>query len=384
MSKALFKALLLACVLAIFSAPALAADTIKIAAASPYTGPAAGYGDNIKAGVSMKVDEINAAGGVGGKMIEVVWMDEQCDPKEAATVATKIAQDEEIVGVVGHLCSSAHLAALPTYVRKGVPAISPTATNVTISDKNADKKGRVWSFRNVYRDDFQGQFLAGYVKKVLGINKVAIFYENNDYAIGLKEAFKSKVADAGLTVVGEEAYMTQAQDFLPQLTKFKSQGPEAIFLSGYYGEGALIASQAKQLGLDVVKFGADGIDNVDYIKLAGDAADNTYMTVPFLADAAGPEAQDFIAKFKAKYNRDLDWMSANAYDAAGLLIKAISQVGADRKSVRKYLAGLDTPEKGYKGITGLTYFNAKGDCQKPAFVKMVKDGKFMPAPKQMD
>lgn len=372
------KAVLLACVIALMSAPAYA-KTIKIACASPFSGPAAAYGDNVKAGVTMKVEEINAAGGIGGAQVEVVWMDELCDPKEANTVASKIARDEEIVGIVGHLCSSAHLAALPTYTRTGIAAISPTATNVAISDQNKDRKGLVWSFRDVYRDDFQGKFLARYAKEVLNVTKVAVFYENNDYGIGLKDAFVGEAKALGLSIVGEEAYVKGTPDFTPQLTKLKAAGPDGIFLSGYYNEGALIASQAKKIGLDVLKFGADGFDNMDYIKLAGDAAEGTYITTPFLASEAGPEAQKFLADFKARHNRDVDYMSANAYDAAGILLLAIEKAGADRAKIREYMAGMNSPEKGYTGVSGLTYFDEHGDAQKPAFVKVVKGGEMLPA-----
>ncbi len=361
-----------------------AEGTIKIAVPSPYTGSAAGYGENVKAGVVMKIDEINAAGGVNGKKLEAVYLDEQCEPREAATVSTSIANDPDIVGIVGHLCSSAHLAALPTYVREGVPAISPTATSVAISDKNKDEKGKVWAFRNVYRDDFQGKFLADYVDKVLGLKKVAVFYENNDYGIGLKEAFVKEGKKLGLTIVGEEAYKKGDQDYTPQLTKLKAAAPQAMFIAGYYPEGALIADQAKKIGLSVPKFGADGFDNADYMKLGGAAVEDTYLTAPFLAETAGADAKKFIEDFKAKYKRDVDWMSANAYDATGMLAAAIAKAGADRTKIRDYLAGMDSPEKGYKGVTGVNYFDASGDCQKPANVKMVKDGAFVPAPKQMN
>jgi branched-chain amino acid transport system substrate-binding protein len=363
---------------------ARAGGTIKIAVPSPYTGSAAGFGENVKAGVVMKLEEINAAGGVDGKKIEAVYLDEQCEPREAATVATSIVNDADIVGIVGHLCSSAHLAALPTYVREGIAAITPTATNVTIGEKNKDESGKAWSFRNVYRDDFQGKFLADYASKVMGLKKVAVFYENNDYGIGLKDAFIKEAGTVGLTVVGQEAYKKGDQDFTPQLTKLKGAAPEAMFIAGYYPEGALIADQAKKIGLDIPKFGADGFDNADYIKLGGAAADNTYLTAPFLAESAGADAKKFIEAFKAKYKREVDWMSANAYDAAGILIQAIAKVGPDRAKIRDYLAGIDSPDKGYKGVTGNNYFDASGDCQKPAFVKMVKDGKFVPAPKQMN
>jgi branched-chain amino acid transport system substrate-binding protein len=356
---------------------------VKIAVAAPLTGPAASYGENIKSGVETQVEEINAAGGINGVQVEVAYFDELCDPKEAATVAPNIARDQDIIGVVGHVCSSAHLAALDTYVRQGIPIISPTATNVTISEQNKDRAGLVWSFRNVYLDDYQGSFLANYAKDIMGLSKIAVFYENNDYGIGLKDAFVNEAKKIGLTVVGEEGYVKGATDFTPQLTKLRGAAPDGLFISGYYNEGALIAAQAVNLGMNIPKFGADGLDNVDYINLGGDAANNTFMTVPFLAAAAPEQAQDFIQKFETKYKRDLDWMSANAYDAAGMFAAAVAAVGADRAKIRDYLAAIDAPEKAYVGITGPTYFNAKGDPEKNAFVKMVKDGVFTAAPKQM-
>jgi branched-chain amino acid transport system substrate-binding protein len=370
--------------LGLSAGPAAAADTIKIAVPTPLTGSAAGYGENVKAGVDLKIEEINAAGGIGGKKLEAVYFDEQCEPREAATVSSSIVNDEAIVAIVGHLCSSAHLAGLPAYVREGIAAITPTATNVTISSKSKDEKGKTWSFRNVYRDDFQGKFLADYTDKVLGLKKVAVFYENNDYGIGLKDAFIKEAKTLGLTIVGEEAYKKGDQDYTPQLTKLKGAAPEAMFIAGYYPEGALIADQAKKIGLNVPKMGADGFDNADYIKLGGAAVENTYLTAPFLVEIAGADAKKFIDAFKVKYKRDMDWMSANAYDATGILAEAIAKVGADRAKIREYLAGIDSPEKGYKGVTGVNYFDANGDCLKPAYVKVVKDGKFVPAEKQMN
>lgn len=382
MSKRLLTTLVATLAIALFAGSAFA-ESVKIAVAAPFTGAAAPYGDNVKAGVQIKVDEINAAGGLNGKKLEVVWMDEQCDPKEAATVAPKIAQDKSILGIVGHVCSSAHLAALPFYVREGVAVISPTATNPSISEKNADRAGKVWSFRNVYRDDFQGIFMARYAKNALGLKSVAVFYENNDYGIGLKDSFVAEAKKLGLSIVGEEAYVKGAQDFTPQLTKFKAANPEGVFLAGYYGEGALIAAQAKKLGMNVVKMGGDGLDNVDYIKLGMDSAENTFLAVPFLEDVASPEAKAFVTKFKTANKRDADYMSVNAYDAAGILAEAIAKGGADRAKVRDYLVTFNA-SKPYMGIGGKTVFDAKGDCEKPAFVKTVKDGKFVAAPKQMN
>jgi branched-chain amino acid transport system substrate-binding protein len=351
------------------------AENIRIGVGSPFTGDLAAYGDNIKAGVSLKLKEINDAGGINGQKVELVWGDDLCAPKDAGTVASKFASDKSIVAVIGHLCSSATLAAMPIYVRAGLAAISPTSTNPTIGDV-----GKGWFFRNCYTDDFQGKYLATHVvPKLLGKNSVAIFYENNDYAIGLKDAFMAGAKSAGVKVTGAEAYVAKTTDFTPQLTKLLRDKPDTIFLCGYHPEGALIAGQARKLGFNGPLFGADGIDNEDYIKLGGKATDNTYLTVPFLASSAGPAGQDFAKRFKEAYGRDVDWMSANAYDCLGILAEVIAKTGPDRKKIREGLAAINSEANGYKGITGLTYFDKKGDTTKPAFVKMVKDGKFVAA-----
>ena len=351
------------------------AGNIRIGVAAPYTGDLAGYGDNIKAGVNLKLKEINAAGGINGQKVELVWGDDLCAPKDAGTVASKFAADKSIVAVIGHLCSSATLAAMPIYVRAGLPAISPTSTNPTIGDV-----GKGWFFRNCYTDDFQGKYLASYVvPKLLGKNKVAIFYENNDYAIGLKDSFMAGARSAGVNVTGVEAYVAKTTDFTPQLTKLLRDKPDTIFLCGYHPEGALIAGQSRKLGFNGPLFGADGIDNEDYIKIGGKATDNTYCTVPFLAASAGPAGKEFAKQYKKAYGRDVDWMSANAYDCLGILAQVIGKVGADRKKIRDGLAAINSEANGYKGITGLTFFDKKGDCAKPAFVKMVKNGKFVAA-----
>lgn len=353
---------------------AMAGD-IRIGVAAPFTGNLASYGDNIKAGVNLKLKEINDAGGINGQKVELVWGDDLCQPKDAGTVGAKFAADKSIVAVIGHLCSSATLAAMPIYVRAGLPALSPTSTNPTIGDV-----GKGWFFRNCYTDDFQGKYLANYVvPKLLGKNKVAIFYENNDYAIGLKDSFMAGAKAGGVNVTGVEAYMTGTTDFTPQLTKLLRDNPETIFLCGYHPEGALIAGQGRKLGFTGPLFGADGIDNEDYIKIGGKAADNTYCTVPFLAASASPAGKEFAEQYKKAYGRDVDWMSANAYDCLGILAQVIAKTGPDREKIRDGLAAIDSEANGYTGVTGLTYFDKKGDCSKPAFVKVVKDGKFVAA-----
>ncbi|MFP4037642.1 MAG: ABC transporter substrate-binding protein, partial [Desulfobacteraceae bacterium] len=211
----LWKGLALGLVLAFCLTTAASAAPIRIGVAAPFTGDLAGYGDNIKAGVTLKQKEINEAGGINGDKVELVWGDDLCQPKEAGNVASKFANDKKMVTVIGHLCSSATLAGMPIYVRNEMPIISPTSTNPTIGEV-----GKGWFFRNCYTDDFQGKYLASYVvKDLLDVKKVAIFYENNDYAIGLKDSFIEGAKENGIEVVGTEAYVAKTTDFTPQLTK---------------------------------------------------------------------------------------------------------------------------------------------------------------------
>jgi branched-chain amino acid transport system substrate-binding protein len=352
------------------------ADSIKIPVAAAFTGQLASFGEGIKNAALLKGEEINAAGGINGKKVEIVLEDELCDPKEAATVATKLANDPKVTIVVGHLCSSATLAALPIYRDAKLPAISPASTNVSIG------KMSPFYFRNVYRDDFQGLFLAKYAKFIKNYKKVAIFYEVNDYSMGLMLAFMKEAKELGIKILGTEAYTADTTDFKPQLTKFKMMKPDAIFIPGYAPQGTLIVSQARSLGMKNVDFfGADGLD--DDLMLKNPDAEGLFVTTPFLPDKAGPRAAGFIKAYREKYGKDPNWFAANTYDGVGIAAQAIKAVGEDRVKVRDYLASINSKEKAYKGVAGKTYFDNNGDCLKEAFVKEIKNGKWVSAEKQL-
>ena len=365
----------LAPLLTVFGVAEIRAETIKIPVASPFTGPLASFGEGVKNGALLKADEINASGGINGKMVEIVLGDELCDPKEAAAVATRFASDPQIAIVIGHLCSSATLAALPIYKEAGLPAITPASTNPEIG------KSSPYYFRNVYKDDFQGDFLARYAKRVKKFKKVAIFYEVNDYAMGLKNAFVRQAKKLGLRVIGEESYMAETADFKAQLTKFKMMRPDAIFIPGYAPQATLLISQAHSLGLKCAFFGADGLD--DEVMLKNPDAEGLFVTTPFLVDRGGAKVKDFVERYRHKFSIEPNWFAANTYDAVGLAAAAIASGGLDREKVRAYLAGISSEEKAYQGITGATYFDENGDCLKAAFVKMVKDGKWVSAKEQL-
>ncbi len=348
---------------------------IIIPVVSPFTGQLATFGEGVKNGAILAEEDINKSIGANGEKVKIILEDDMCEPKEAANVATKIVNMKDIQIVVGHLCSSATLAALPIYKNVKLPAISPASTNINIG------KLSEYYFRNVYKDDFQGSFLARYIDEALKMKNILIFYENNDYSIGLKNAFESEAKNRGLKIIGKESYTTDDQDFKPLLSKYRAKKPEVIFIPAYAPHASLIISQSKELGIKAVFLGADGLD--DKILLQNPDADGLMITTPFIPDKAGELASKFISDYRAKFKIEPNWFAANTYDAVMIAFQAIKTVGKDREKIRAYLAGIDSPEKAFKGVTGITYFDKNGDCLKSAFIKKIKSGKWVGADIQL-
>ena len=359
---------------------------VRVAVAGPFTGNAAAFGEMIKRGAELRAKEINEAGGINGMKLTLVFGDDAGTEKEARAVATRFATDRRILAVVGHFNSACSLAGKGIYKENGIVELSPGSTNVSVCE------GSDWTFRNLYRDDFQGEFIAKYIKNVLTeFKSVGVLFDNDDYGRGLKDAFAAEAEAVGLNIVTAEAYDRENTDFKAQLTSIKAKNPDVIFISGLYGQAALIVKQAREAGITAQFFGADGIDSPDFLTIAGVAANGTYLTTPFTFGGGGEEAARVAEAFKAEFGVAPDTWAALTYDATDMIAEAIGKtynkdatLAENRKAIRDYLASLDTPEEGYKGITGLTYFDKNGDTvNKPAYVKIVKDGKFTTAPQQM-
>ena len=358
----------------------------QVAVAGPFTGNSAAFGEMIKRGSQLKAKEINDAGGINGIKLKLNFQDDEGRSTVAGNVATNIATNPKFLAVVGHFNSSCSLAGKEIYKRHGIVELSPGSTNVTVC------KGSDWTFRNLYHDDFQGQFIVRYIKNVFkDVQSVAVFFDNDDYGRGLKNSFTAEAEAVGLNVVALEAYDRDNTDFKAQLTSIKGKNPDVIFISGLYSQAGLIVKQAREAGITAKFFGADGVDSADFLTIAEDAAEGTYITTPFTFGAGGEEAQKVAKAFEAEYGYPPDTWAALSYDAVGMIAEAIEKTyneeattAENRKAIRDYLASLDTPEEGYQGITGLTYFDKNGDTvNKPAYVKIVMDGKFVAAPEQL-
>ena len=360
---------------------------LRVAVAAPITGSAAAFGDMIKKGALLKQKEINDAGGINGMKLTLLFRDDAGKGSEASLVAERIANDNTILAVVGHFNSACSLAGQTIYDRVGIVELSPGSTAVNVCE------GSKWTFRNLYRDDFQGKFIAQYIDNVLTeLESVAVFFDNDDYGRGLRNAFVAEIENTELTLVASEAYERDTTNFKAQLTSIKSKKPDAIFISGLYTEAGLIVKQAREAGITSQFFGADGIDNADFLTTAGTkAVEGTYITTPFLFGADDVKAQEMAANFENLHGVPPDTWAALTYDAVGMIAEALEKtykpeasIEDKRSAIREHLAAIDTPEEGYNGITGLTYFDYKGDTvDKPAYVKIVKDGKFVAADKQL-
>ncbi|MDE0401134.1 MAG: ABC transporter substrate-binding protein [Candidatus Poribacteria bacterium] len=359
---------------------------VRVAVAGPFTGNAAAFGEMIKRGAELRAKHINEAGGINGRQLTLVFGDDTGAEKEAISVATRFATDPRILAVVGHFNSACSLAGKPIYAENGIVELSPGSTNVSVCE------GSDWTFRNLYRDDFQGEFIAKYIKDYMKeFQTVAILFDNDDYGRGLRDGFSAVAEEIGIEIVASEAYDRDNTDFKAQLTSIKAKNPDLIFISGLYSQAGLIAKQARESGITAQFFGADGVDSPDFLMIAGAAAEGTYLTTPFTFELGGEEAKQVASSFENEYGVPPDTWAALTYDAMGMIAEAIEKtynkdatLAENRKAIRDHLASLDTSEEGYKGITGLTYFDKNGDTvNKPAYVKIVKDGQFTTAPQQV-
>ncbi len=343
-------------------------STLVIAVAGPLTGTSAQDGNAIKNGASLAADLINQKGGINGKKLEIISVDDRSDPKEAATVANKLANDNRVLAVIGHFNSSCTLAGAPIYNRAKIVEISAGSTSPAVS------KAGPFTFRVIVTDAFQGDFVARWMVKDEGFKKIAIMYENDDYGLGLKEVMSARVPAYGGQVVSSESYyLGETKDFTPYITKLRALNPDALFIGGLYTEAALIAKQAADVGWTPPIFGVDGLYSSALVELGGKSVEGAKVAGFFHPALPDPLVQQFVKDFKEKYNKEPGTYEAFGYDALLVLATAIEKGGPDRQAIRNHLTTIKL-----KGVTGTNVFDEHGDVAKAPFKLIVKDGAFQP------
>ncbi len=348
------------------------ADTIKIGLAAVQSGSDAQIGATMLYGSQIAIDEWNAKGGVLGKHIETISLDDEANPQKANTIAHSLV-DSGVIAVLGHLNSNCSLPASIVYNDAKIIQITPGSTNPKYTDQ-----GFPYAFRVCGRDDQQGPVAGKYMHDQLHLNKIAILHNKTAYGEGLATEVKRTFESLGGTVTMFQGIGTDENDFSANISVIQGTGAEGFFWGGMYGQGGPLCVKMRQSGENIPFVSGDGCFDQSFVNTVGGTAQNVFLS--FGPDFNTlPGAQPFLQKYKAKYNQDVGAYSVYGYDAANILLTAIDKAqttDADKVSAVMKSTSFDT-------ILGKVEFDAKGDVKGSGFVIWtIKDGKMqaLPAP----
>lgn len=344
-------------------------STIKVGGMGPLTGSAAMYGTTIEKGAKLAFEEINNNGGVLGKKLEYISLDEKADPIEAVNAYNKLV-DEGVVAILGSVTSKPTLAVAELAAKDGMPMITPTGTQINITDAGPNV------FRVCFTDPYQGSTLAKFAKDKLNAKTAAVMVNtSSDYSDGIANAFIEQAKKEGIEIVAKEGYSDGDKDFKAQLTKINGENPDILMVPEYYELSALIATQAREIGMKSTFVGPDGWDGIigALDPSAYSVVDNSYFTNHYSAEDSSEKVQSFLKKYREKYNEEPTAFSALAYDNVYILKNAIEKAGTtDKEDLVKAIKANDMD-----GITGHLTFDEKNNPIKAVTIIKVKDGKYI-------
>lgn len=347
--------------------PAFAAETIKIGVAGPYTGANATFGEQVFNGVSTYVNQVNAAGGINGKQIELVKGDDACEPKQAVAVANRFVDQDQVQAVIGHFCSSSTIPASEIYNDAGILEMTPSSTNPTVTERGFDNV-----FRGCGRDDQQAVVAGGFILDTLKRDKIALIHDKDTYGQGLVDAVKKTIEERGIAPVLYEGLTRGERDFNALVTKIKSAGANAVYFGGLIPEGGPLIRQLKEQGVDVVFVSGDSFAQVELIAAAGGAenlANVYYSATPDpLADPKTKDVQEALTKANVTPANYVLYGYANAQAVVAAL-----KAGEDLKSQADWLRN-NTVDSAIGEIT----WDEKGDIKNFNFVFYNFDDKGTP------
>ena len=327
------------------------------------TGQEATFGISTHRGIELAFEEINKGGGIKGKTLKLISYDDQSKPEEAAAAVTRLVSKDGVIAVLGEVASSNSLAAAPIAQQNKVPMISPSSTNPKVTEIGD------YIFRVCFIDPFQGTVMAKFATETLKAKKVAILRDvKSDYSVGLSDFFVRTFKEMGGEIVADESYQKGDVDFKGQLTKIRSKKPDAIFVPGYYNDVGLIARQARQLNLAAPLMGGDGWDSPKLYEIGKEAINGNYFSNHYTTESTDPLVQDFIKRYKEKYNEVPDGLAALGYDAAKVLIASMQRAEpVNSQTIRDEIA----KTKDFPGVTGKISMDDKRNPTKSAVVVKV-------------
>ncbi|NLG78264.1 MAG: ABC transporter substrate-binding protein [Firmicutes bacterium] len=320
-------------------------QVVKIGWIGSLTGDQAVWGQCEFNTVKMLVEELNAAGGLLGRKLEVIGYDTRGDAMEAVNAVRRLTSQDKVVTIIGPNASGQAIPISSILEEMKVPDIATVATNPKVTV--VDGKVKPFNFRVCFIDPYQGAVAAGYAYDVLKFRKAAVLYDvADDYSQGLTEFFIKTFTQKGGKIVAKEAFKFGDTDFRPQLSKIKAANPEVIFMPYFFKEVALSANQARELGIKCVLMGGDGWPSEVLLEMAKDAIEGSYIVNHL--DFEDPEVQDFKQRYMKKYNRKVELNGYLAHDAFLMFVDAVKRAGSfDPVAIRDALETTDI-----KGITG--------------------------------
>jgi branched-chain amino acid transport system substrate-binding protein len=349
-----------------------AADPIKIGSVLRLS---AGAEDGIpaKRGVELAVAEINQAGGINGRKLEVIFEDEKDSPTSAVNAVQKLINVDKVVAIIGPMTSGAALAAAPSANEAKILLVTPTATSPKVSGAGS------YIYRGCSRIDKQAEALTDYIAKNYQPKTVGVLYSNEPYGKGCNDLFGKYFEKLGIKVVATESFMRGAKDFKAQLTNLKAANPDILFVPGYYQETAPAAAQARQLGMNQRIIGVYGDISPIYCELAGKSAEGHLVASEYHEEYDSAKNKKFKEAYykmaKAIANEPVNIMfAALTYDMTNMLAEGMKKNGPTPDGIKKYLDEV----KDFDGVTGKLAFNPEHDVTKgDVSLFEVKDGKYV-------
>ena len=345
---------------------------VKIGAAGPLTGPQAHIGKDNENGTRMAIDDANVKGVmIGGKKahFELLSEDDQTDPKTATIVAQKLV-DDKVNGVIGHLNSGTSIPASAIYYKNGIPQISPSATAVKFT-----AQGYNTAFRVMTNDAQQGKALGEFAAKMVKAKKIAVIDDRTAYGQGLADEFVKSAEANGAQILTREYTTDHSVDFTAVLTSIKGKQPDLLFFAGMDPQGVPMVKQLRALGMKTQFMMGDGGYTPEMIKLAGNAVEGTYASLPGVPLDNMPSGRDFAKRYEARFHQPIQLYAPYCYDAVNVMIAAMQKAGSADPA--KYLPEIGKTE--LDGVTAKIAFDEKGDIKGGAVtVYQVRDGQWHP------
>ena len=340
---------------------------LKIGFFGDLSGPTFNFGQSAKNGVLMAAAQINQAGGINGRPIDVVLEDDHGSPELAAELAGKLITQDHVISIIAAGTSGNSRAAAPKAQAAHIPMISPSSTDPAVTQVGE------YIFRACFVDAFQGEVMARFAAQTLGAKTAAILFDfNSPYGRGLTDFFELSFAKLGGQIVTKQSYTQNDVDFKGQLSTIQASEPDVVYIPGYYNDVAVIAKQARSIGLKQPLLGGDGWDAPELWPLAGDALNISYISTHYSMDDPSPAIQAFVQEYKQRYgNLAPDAHAALAYDATRVLAKAIERAGSiEGNKIRNALA----ETRDFAGVTGVISMDSDRNAVKPAVVLKLEDG----------